>query len=163
MSLANAFNAAAGNTAPPVDRQALGRELVELASRPMDGSSQNINITQRVEALLNAGADLSVRDEKHGRTALIWAAHYCRARILGAILDRKPNLHARDNDGLSAMDHAVRGKNKVGINMMQKALDTERAELMAELGDMSSRRDFTPLRPANIKKRLRPSPAGREN
>ncbi len=61
------------------------------------------------------------------------------------------------------MDHAVRGKNKVGINIMQKALDDARAQLMAEIGDMSSRRDFTPLRPLNVHKRVRPQAASREN
>lgn len=153
MGLANAFNAAAGSGFAPLDRKALGQELIDLARRPMDGASQNLNINQRAQELLDKGADVSVTDAEQGRTALIWAAHSGRLRILEAIIKREPNLNARGKDGLSAMDVAVRNKNKQVIDMLKKAQDAARAKLIEELGDMRSRRDFTPLKPVNIHKR----------
>ncbi|HCS22735.1 MAG TPA: hypothetical protein DIW20_03210 [Rhodospirillaceae bacterium] len=156
MSLANAFNnAAAGAPFVPLDRKALGQELIDLARRPMDGASQNLNINQRAQELLDKGADITVTDAEHGRTALIWAVQSGRLRIVEAILKHEPNLNARGNDGQSAMDIALKNpnKNKQIVDLLRKAQDAARAKLIEELNDMRSRRDFTPLKPLNIQKR----------
>ncbi len=156
MSLSQSFNAAAAGTSPialgasPVD---LGRQLLGLVKRPMDGASGNLNINTEAQELLRKGASLEVRDEEHGRTAVIWATIHCRAKILGAILEKFPALDARGDDGMTAMDHAVKNKNKLAIGLLQKAQGEAKARLMQDLGDVRSRRDFSPMKPMNVQKR----------
>lgn len=156
MSLSQSFNAAAAASSPialgasPAD---LGRQLLDLVKRPMDGASTNLNINQDAQNLISKGASLDVRDEQHGRTAVIWATIHCRAKILGAILEKQPALDARGDDGMTAMDHAVKSKNKLAIGLLQKALGDAKARLMQDLSDVRSRRDFAPMKPMNVQKR----------
>lgn len=153
MSLAGTFNDAAA-IPPPVDRQALGRALLELAGRPMDGNSQNLNINQRAEELIRGGADIEVTDAQ-GRTPLLCAAKVGRLRIVDMLLAAGAKIGHRDNENKSALDIARRNNKKV-IESLKKA---EQA-LRVELSDMSSRRDFVPLRPVNVHKRRRPHAPG---
>ncbi len=156
MSLTQSFNAAAAASSPlalgvsPAD---LGRQLLDLVKRPMDGASANLNINQEAQDLLRKGASLDVRDEQHGRTAVIWATIHCRAKILGAILEKQPALDARGDDGMTAMDHALKNKNRLAIGLLQKAQGEAKARLMQDLGDVRSRRDFVPMKPMNVQKR----------
>lgn len=156
MSLTNTFNGATA-LPPPVDRQALGRALLELAGRPMDGNSQNLNINQRAEELIRGGADIEVTDAQ-GRTPLLCAAKAGRLRIVDMLLAAGANIGHRDNDGRSALDMARRNNKKV-IESLKNAEQAFRARLRQEMGDVTSRRDFTPLRPLNVHKR-RPRPQG---
>lgn len=154
MSLMQPFNAAAAGQPLVLETAAdLGVQLLDLVKRPLDGNKANLNINERAQDLLRRGAALDIKDPEQGRTAVIWATVNCRAKILGAILDRHPALDARGNDGLSALDHALKKKDKLAIGLLQQAQADARKRLMQELGDVTSRRDFTPLKPANIRKR----------
>jgi hypothetical protein len=156
MSLAETFNQ---NSAapPPIDRQALGHALLELAGRPMDGNSQNLNINQRAESLIRGGADIEVTDAQ-GRTPLLCAAKAGRLRIVDMLLAAGANIRHRDKDGLGAPD-LVRKNNKKILESLGNAEQVFRMRLRQELDDVSSRRDFTPLRPLKVHKR-RPRPHG---
>lgn len=159
MSLSQSFNTAAANPiAPGTSPAVLGYALLDLVKRPMDGASGNLNINADAQELIRKGASLDVRDEQHGRTAVIWATIHCRAKILGTILEKLPALDARGNDGMTAMDHALKNKNKLAIGLLQKAQGEAKARLMQDLGDVRSRRDFAPLKPANIRKRRHEQP-----
>jgi hypothetical protein len=57
--------------------------------------------TDRVEALLKAGADLEAKD-KDGRTALMLAAQYGRADTVRLLLAKGANADARDRRGWNA-------------------------------------------------------------
>ena len=55
-----------------------------------------------VEALLDQGTDIEVRDDI-GRTALMYASTMGRAAVVETLLDRGAALEARDNSGWSAL------------------------------------------------------------
>ncbi|MDP2205654.1 MAG: hypothetical protein Q8K65_05050 [Alphaproteobacteria bacterium] len=156
MSLLGDFNTAAAPS-PPIDRQAMGRELLALAARPMDGNSQNLNLTVRAETLVHTGADLEVTDD-NGRTPLLCAAKSGRLRILDAIIAGGANTRHRDKDGATARDLVAR-KNKKIIQSLEKAEEKLKETLRQEARDTSSRRDFSALRPLKVHKR-KPRPRG---
>lgn len=154
MSLVQPFNDAAVGTPLVLETPAdLGRQLLDLVKRPLDGNSANLHINERAQDLLRRGAALDVKDSEYGRTAVIWATIHCRAKILGSILAQHPALDTRGNDSLCALDHAVKNRNKLAIGLLQKAQADAHQRLMQDLADVTSRRDFTPLKPANIRKR----------
>lgn len=159
MNLSQTFNAAASGNLPtfaaPTSADGLGRQLLDLVSRPMDGHAKNLNITEQAQELIRNGADLNMRDSAQARTPLIWATVYCRAKILGAILAQDPDLNARGTDGMTALDHAKKNKNRLALQLLEKAQARQREQLMQELHDMRSRRDFSALKPAKVRKRGR--------
>jgi hypothetical protein len=157
VSLLGNFNTAAAPT-PPIDRQGMGRELLTLAARPMDGNAQNLNLTVRAEELVSAGADLEVTDE-NGRTPLLCAAKSGRLRILDAIIAGGANIRHRDKNGASARDLAAR-KNKKIIQSLEKTEETLQRQLRQEASDPAARRDVLVLRPLNVRKRHGHRPQG---
>lgn len=157
MSLLGDFNSAAA-LPPSVDRQALGRELLELAARPMDGTAKNLGISQRLEELLAEGADLEVTDEQ-GRTPLLCAAKSGRLRILDAVIKGGANIRHRDKNGACARDLVLK-KNKRILQSLEKAEEALQGQLRQEASDPSSRHDVTVLRPLNIRKRHGHRPQG---
>jgi len=150
MNLLGDFNTAAANPSS-ADRQEMGRELLALAARPMDGNPQNLNLTVRAETLVREGADLEVTDNK-GRTPLLCAAKSGRLRILDAIIAGGANIHHRDHDGATARDLVTR-KNKKIIQSLEKAAEALKEKLRQEACDTSLRRDFSALRPLKVHKR----------
>lgn len=165
MSLSQSFNQASQNgpAAPVVTPQTLGQELIDLVSRPMDGNSANLNISTRSKELIDQGADLTQRDATHGRTALIWTAIYFRTFILRGIIDKGADLDAKDNAGKTAIDHATELKIKPAIEILQKAKDDIRAQILKEARDMTSRREFSAMRPLALRKRKKESHAADKN
>lgn len=167
MSLSQSFNQASYATAAPAPAaatpQMLGQELLDLVSRPMDGNSANLNISTRSKELIDKGADLTQRDATHGRTALIWTAIYFRTFIMRGIIDKGADLDAQDNDGKTAIDHATALKIKPAIEILQKAKDDIRAQVLKEARDMTTRRDFSAMRPLALRKRKKESRTADKN
>ncbi|TAL28297.1 MAG: ankyrin repeat domain-containing protein [Alphaproteobacteria bacterium] len=100
--------------------QELGAMLIKLIKTPKDGASGNITLVERCRELLDDGADLETRDGK-GMTPLIWASANFRAKILQLLIDHGADAYAVDNDGLSAIDHAQRRKQKPALLMLKTA------------------------------------------
>lgn len=100
--------------------QELGLLLITLIKTPKNGASGNSTLPDRCRELLDSGADIETRDEK-GMTPLLWAASNFRAKILQLLIDHGANAHARDNAGLSALDHAQKKKQKPALLMLQTA------------------------------------------
>lgn len=73
---------------------------------------------ERVEKLLNLGADPNERDPE-GWTPLMCATMYGRADIVLLLIERGADVMARDPDGETALDIAKRGQYVGIINMLE--------------------------------------------
>jgi ankyrin repeat protein len=62
------------------------------------------------EPLLNAGCDANAADNK-GRTPLMYAAAFEGSAVVNLLLKRGANVKAKDHDGLSAADWAIKSGN----------------------------------------------------
>ena len=85
--------------------RAVGRPLV-FQSRGDRGGN-----VQRVHALLDAGADVNVRNHK-GQTALHCAAKAGFDQIVALLLDRGAEVNAKDDKGATPLATALRSKVK---------------------------------------------------
>lgn len=152
MALAQAFNTASQNTTA-----ADAAELLMLLQRKCDGSSQNLGLYERAIELIKNGASLSVTDAEHGRTPLMWASFHCRAKVLDEILPRTDNPMVTDKEGKTALDHARKRKHQPAIERLEKAEGQYRQRLLAELQDVSTKRDTKVMKTLVFK---RPAPQG---
>lgn len=97
-----------------------GLRLIALIKTKKDGASGNSTLADRCRALIEAGADLETRDES-GMTPLMCVAANFRSPIFAMVLERAPNVLARDKAGLTALDHAIKKKSKPAIAPLQAA------------------------------------------
>ncbi|MDE1151297.1 MAG: ankyrin repeat domain-containing protein [Micavibrio sp.] len=81
--------------------------------------SANEANTDRIDLCLKKGADINARNAD-GRTALIIAARKQNAYLARFIVNRGPDLFARDNAGLNAYDYAKKIDN---FNTRQEITD----------------------------------------
>jgi hypothetical protein len=89
--------------------QAVGSPIQDLLEAAKTGSAEN------VKDLLKAGANVDIRDEEHGLTALMWAAVRGHRRVVQILLEAGADVHATDsNFALTALMWAV-ASNKVEV------------------------------------------------
>jgi serine/threonine protein kinase/ankyrin repeat protein len=69
------------------------------------------------ETLLDAGCDINAADNK-GRAPLMYAAIFERPGVVKLLLKRGANVHAKDHDGLSALDWAKKSGNEEIIRLL---------------------------------------------
>lgn len=100
--------------------QELGSMLIALIKTRRDGASGNITLLERCKELIDDGADLETRDDR-GMTPLLWASANFRAKILQMLIDHGADAYAVDKNGLSAIDHAQRRKQKPAVLMLKTA------------------------------------------
>ncbi|MEZ0223565.1 MAG: ankyrin repeat domain-containing protein [Alphaproteobacteria bacterium] len=135
--------------------QELGSMLIALIKTRKDGASGNITLFERCKELLDDGADLETRDKK-GMTPLMWAGANFRVKILQLLIDRGANAHAQDEDGLSALDHAQRKKQKPAVLMLKTA---QMVQLYRQLEHFELEKPLSVKRPLKLKKSPRKEPA----
>ena len=92
----------------------LGHELAALIRTKRDGAAGNINLAPRCLALMEAGADLNVRDDA-GMTPLMHAAANYRSKIFNALVQRQPDVFAQDDAARNALDHAKLKKQRLAM------------------------------------------------
>lgn len=134
-------------------REKMGQELIALVSRPLDGASANKTLADEVQALLDAGASLEERDDK-SMTALMWAARHYRKKIFNAVMAKEPDLLATDNDGMTALDHAIKKKKKPAIAALEKPTEAAKKKLWGDaLGrEFSTKSKVKAKKPASFRK-----------
>jgi ankyrin repeat protein len=135
--------------------QELGAMLIQLIRTPRDGASGNITLVERCRELLDDGADLETRDAK-GMTPLIWASANFRAKILQLLIDRGADAYAVDKDGLSAIDHAQRKKQKPAVLMLKTA---QMVQLYKNLEHVELQKPVSVRKPLKLKKSAHREPA----
>ena len=62
-----------------------------------------------VNVLIDAGADLNIKEDEFGRTPLHAAAGFGYTDIVRALIDAGANLNIQDDDGVTALDLAIGG------------------------------------------------------
>ena len=90
--------------ADPNTRDSEGRNALMVMS--LEKRSENA-VELIAETLINAGCDINSADNK-GRTPLMYAAIFDRPGVVKVLLKRSPNINAKDHDGLSALDWAIK-------------------------------------------------------
>jgi ankyrin repeat protein len=74
----------------------------------------------KVKYLLNAGADVEVKDTV-GRTALMWASMHGRKEVVQVLLAVGADVEVKDNDGLTALMYASRNGCKDVVQVLLAA------------------------------------------
>ncbi|XHG05902.1 hypothetical protein AWENTII_009115 [Aspergillus wentii] len=78
------------------------------------------------QLLLNAGANVDLKDERHGRTPLSWAAGEGHTAIAQQLLDHGADIHSNDNYGRTPLSWAARlGQPEVVKLLLKKGANTE--------------------------------------
>lgn len=134
--------------------QELGNMLIALIKTRKDGASGNITLVERCRELLDDGADIETRDAK-GMTPLMWASANFRAKILQLLVDRGANAHAQDSDGLSALDHAQKKKQKPAVLMLKTA---QMVQLYRQLEHFELEKPLSVKKPLKLKKHPEKAP-----
>ena len=67
---------------------------------------------QEVQAAIDKGAEVNVRDPSYGATALMLAAHNQNPDVIITLLKSGADANVRDNSGKTALDNA-RGKKQL--------------------------------------------------
>jgi len=98
----------------PAYAQSFEAQLIEAAANGQ---------TERVKALLEAGAYVDTREQK-GRPPLRYAAVGGHAEIIRALLEAGADAYAEDNDGKTALMWA--GSNKEIASLLRKGEDVQK-------------------------------------
>lgn len=73
-----------------------------------------------LQKLLREGADVNGPQEPESLTPLMWAIMHKNEKMLEALLERRPDLEIKDNNGWTALMYATRGNS---LKMTKMLLD----------------------------------------
>lgn len=77
-----------------------------------------------VKLLLERDADVNLADTREGQTPLIWATRHGRNGNVKLILQKKPEIDARDRQGRSVLMHAaIYGYPRIAHNLLKQGAD----------------------------------------
>ena len=74
-----------------------------------------------IKSSLDAGADIEFPDDKYNQTPLVWACEKSTDEVVELLLERGASVNVPDENGYTALQHAIRSGLKLAPNLLLKA------------------------------------------